>query len=72
MIALLLNAQLWGPSPRIALFEIHPDRTVIFRISSPEAIKVIFAGTNINNKVMRDKGPMKKDMNGVWDNRWSS
>ena len=52
---------------RIISSEVHPDRTVTFRISAPQAINVIFTSADINNKVMGNRGPMKKDQNGVWE-----
>ena len=65
MVTSQLKAQL--NAPRIISSEVHPDRTVTFRISAPQATKVIFVSADINNTVMGDKGRMKKDENGVWE-----
>ena len=64
MITSLVKGQP-ASTPRIVSNEVHPDRTVTFRISAPQATKVIFVSADINNKEMGDKGPMKKDENGV-------
>ncbi len=54
-------------APMIVSYEVHPDRTVTFRISAPNASEVIFASADINNKTMGDKGAMKKNEAGVWE-----
>ena len=67
MIALQLNAQLPRQGPRITSFEMHPDRTVTFLISAPQAKKVKFVSPDINNKEMVNKGSMRKDPNNFWE-----
>jgi enterochelin esterase-like enzyme len=69
MIASKLDGQVNAPAraPRIISSEVHSDRTVTFRISAPLATKVIFVSSDINNKEMGDKGPMKLGENGVWE-----
>jgi enterochelin esterase-like enzyme len=70
LIALMLSIQVKtqpASTPRIVSNEVHPDRTVTFRISAPDAARVKFVSSDINNKTMGDKATMKKDDRGVWE-----
>lgn len=61
LVALTLAAQ--GPPPPVRSPEVHPDRTVTFRLRAPEATAVELVG-----EVLRGKGPqeMTKGSDGVW------
>ena len=72
MVATIIMISLHGKaqpvsSPRIVSNEVNSDRTVTFRISAPDASKVIFVSSDINKKTMGDKGLMIKNGTGVWE-----
>jgi len=59
--AVTLAAQ--GPPRPVRSPEVHPDRTVTFRLRAPQATEVQLTG-----EVVRGKGPqpMTKDTDGIW------
>lgn len=61
LIALTLAAQ--GPPPPLRSPEVHPDRTVTFRLRAPQASAVELVG-----EVLQGKGPqlMTNGSDGVW------
>lgn len=61
LIAVTLAAQ--GPSAAVRSPEVHPDRTVTFRLRAPQAASVELVG-----EVLQGKGPqpMTKGSDGVW------
>jgi enterochelin esterase family protein len=52
-----------GGAPQIVSPEVHPDRTVTFRLNAPKATEVILNG---NITVDKPAMPMTKDERGVW------
>jgi 1,4-alpha-glucan branching enzyme len=70
LFALMLSMQVKtqpASTPRIVSYEVHPDRTVTFRILAPDAEKVRFVSSDINNRTMGDKATMIKYDKGVWE-----
>ena len=66
----LAPVQAQAQTPTIVSPEIHPDRTVTFRIYAPKASKVDIAGEWILGNAAETTGtssvPMTKDDKGVW------
>jgi enterochelin esterase-like enzyme len=46
--------------------EVHPDRSVTFRLFAPKAAEVILMGSPGILEVIKQPKPLKKDDNGVW------
>src|SRR4051794_31695652 len=46
--------------------EIHPDRTVTFRLFAPKASEVILMGSPGILEVIKEPKPLRKDDKGVW------
>src|SRR3954468_5620400 len=46
--------------------EIHPDRTVTFRLFAPKASDVVLMGSPGILEVIKEPKPLQKDAKGVW------
>ena len=46
--------------------EIHPDRTVTFRLYAPKASEVVLMGSPGILEVIKEPKPLQKDDKGVW------
>ena len=46
--------------------EVHPDRTVTFRLLAPKASEVVLMGSPGILEVIREPKPLEKDEQGVW------
>jgi enterochelin esterase family protein len=46
--------------------EVHPDRTVTFRLFAPKASEVVLMGSPGILEVLKEPKPLQKDDHGVW------
>jgi 1,4-alpha-glucan branching enzyme len=46
--------------------EVHPDRTVTFRLFAPKASEVVLMGSPGILEVIKEPKPLQKDPKGVW------
>src|SRR5687768_7321752 len=63
LVAFAAATEAQGPPPAVRSPEVHPDRTVTFRLRAPAAANVELVG-----EVLQGKGPqaMTKGADGVW------
>jgi enterochelin esterase family protein len=63
LIVFAATASAQGPAPAIRSPEVHPDRTVTFRLRAPQSSAVELVGETLQGKAPQ---PMTKGSDGVW------